>query len=149
MTAADIWLPALAVIEERARLIGDGFGVEVALAWPLIGDSVGQEIIVGAGDRERVGVRPDRVFRHAVRLGAGGLVFSHNHRTDTGPSEADRAVTRRLVAAGHLLGIPLLASLVVEPSATHDLVSAQIWRHDGTSGEQRDDGGSAELAIRA
>ncbi|MGH3771671.1 MAG: JAB domain-containing protein [Pseudonocardiaceae bacterium] len=128
MTAVDIWLPALGTIEERARLIGDGFGVEVALVWPVIGGSVGQEIIVGAGSRDRVGVRPDRVFQHAVRLGAEGIVFSHNHLKDTGPSVADSAVTRRLVAAGHLLGIPLLASLVVEPSATHDLVSDRTWR---------------------
>ncbi|MGH3835854.1 MAG: JAB domain-containing protein [Pseudonocardiaceae bacterium] len=128
MTAVDIWLPALDAIEERARLIGDGFGVEVALVWPLVGGSVGQEIIVGAGSRDRVSVRPDRVFQHAVRLGAGGVVFSHNRLKDTGPSDADRAVTRRLVAAGHLLGIPLVASLVVEPSATHDLVSDRTWR---------------------
>lgn len=128
MTAVDIWLPALRAIEERVRLIGDGFGVEIALVWPLVGGSVGQEIIVGAGSRDRVSVRPDQVFRHAIRLGAGGVVFSHNHLHDTGPSAADRAVTRRLVAAGHLLGIPLLASLVVEPSVTHDLVSDSTWR---------------------
>lgn len=128
MTAVDIWLPALGAIEERVRLIGDGFGVEVALVWPLVGGSVGQEIIVGAGGRDRVSVRPDRVFQHAVRLGAEGIVFSHNHLKDTGPSAADGAVTRRLVAAGRLLGIPLLASLVVEPSATHDLVSDRTWR---------------------
>lgn len=128
MTVADIWLPYLSIIEERVRLIGDGFGVEVALVWPLVGGSVGQEIIVGAGSRDRVSVRPDRVFQHAIRLGAAGVVFSHNHLHDTGPSTADHAVTRRLVAAGHLLGIPLLASLVVEPSATHDLVSGRTWR---------------------
>ncbi|MGH3548567.1 MAG: JAB domain-containing protein [Pseudonocardiaceae bacterium] len=127
MTAVDVWLPALSVIEERARLIGDGFGVEVALVWPLIGGSVSQEIIVGAGGRDRVSVRPDRIFQHAIRLGAEGIVFSHNHLKDTGPSAADGAVTRRLVSAGHLLGIPLLASLVVEPSATHP-VSNRTWR---------------------
>jgi len=27
-----------------------------------------------------------------------------------------------------VFGIPLLASLVVEPSATHDLVSGRTWR---------------------
>ncbi|MGH3985572.1 MAG: JAB domain-containing protein [Pseudonocardiaceae bacterium] len=82
---------------------------------------------MGAGGRDRVSIRPDRVFQHAVRLGAGGVVFSHNHLNDTGPSAADHAVTRRLVAAGHLLGIPLLASLVVEPGVTHDLVSDRTW----------------------
>ncbi len=90
MTAVEIWLPALGAIEKRARLIGDGFGVEVALVWPLVGESVGQEIIVGAGSRDRVSIRPDRVFQHAIRLGAGGVVFSHNHLSDTGSSPADR-----------------------------------------------------------
>ncbi len=36
-------------------------------------------------------------------------------------------VRLRLVAAGHLLGVPLLASLVIEPDAVHDLVSARTW----------------------
>lgn len=128
MTAVDSWLPALAAIERRARLMGGGFGVEAALAWPMVGGSVGQEIIVGAGSWDRISIRPYRVFQYAIRLGAGGVVLSHHHLHDTGPSAADRAVTRRLVAAGHLLGIPLLASLIIEPSATHDLVSDRTWR---------------------
>jgi len=129
VTAAGVatWLPALATIEKRARLLGTGFGVEVALVWPLVGGVVGPELLVSAGTKDRVAVRPDRVFRHAIRLGARGVVLSHNHLSRTGPSEADHAVTRRLVAAGHLLGIPLLASLVIEPDAVHDLVSARTW----------------------
>lgn len=127
MTAVETWVRSLAVIEERARSIGDSFGVEVALVWPLVGDRVGQELIVAGGTRDRVMVTPERVFRHAVRLGASAIVLSHNHVAATGPSEADHAVTRRLVAAGHLLGIPLLASLVIEPEIIHDLVSARGW----------------------
>ncbi|MDQ3152148.1 MAG: hypothetical protein M3R63_10660, partial [Actinomycetota bacterium] len=34
VTAVVAWASALRIIEERARLIGDGFGVEVALVWP-------------------------------------------------------------------------------------------------------------------
>lgn len=126
-TAPPSWKPALIRIEQRARLIGTGFGVEIALVWPVAGDTVGQEILCSAGTADRVLVRPDRVFRHAIRLGATGVVLSHNHIRDTGPSAADFAVTRRLVAAGHLLGVPLLASLVVEPGVTHDLVSERTW----------------------
>ncbi len=126
-TRAPSWRPALTTIEQRARVIGAGFGVEVALVWPVVGDTVGQEILCAAGTADRVLVRPDRVFRHAIRLGAIGIVLSHNHIRDTGPSAADRAVTCRLVAAGHLLGVPLLASLVVEPGAAHDLVSERSW----------------------
>lgn len=129
MTATQLpsWQPALARIEHRARLIGTGFGIEIALVWPVVGDTVGQEILCSAGTANRVSVRPDRVFRHAIRLGATGVVLSHNHICGTGPSAADRAVTRRLVAAGHLLGVPLLAGLVVEPAATYDLVSEHTW----------------------
>lgn len=128
MTALGASVPALATIEERVRVIGDGFGVEVALVWPLVGEEMGQELLVAAGSADRVTVRPDRVFRYAIRHGATGIVLSHNHLRDTGPSAADRAVTRRLVAAGHLLDLPLLASLVVEPNVTHDLVSDRTWR---------------------
>ncbi len=128
MTALDAWVPALAKIEERMRRIGDGFGVEVALVWPLVGEEMGQELLVAAGSAHRVTVRPDWVFRYAIRHGATGIVLSHNHLRHTGPSAADRAVTRRLVAAGHLLDLPLLASLVIEPSVTHDLVSDRTWR---------------------
>lgn len=128
MTATDIWAPALDRISVRARLLGEAFGVEVALVWPLIGEEIGPEIIVAAGSDDRVTIQPDRVFRYAIRVGARGVVLSHNHLHDTGPSSADRAVTRRLVAAGHLLGIPLLASLVVEPGRTHDLISENQWQ---------------------
>lgn len=130
MTITDVaasWLPALNRIERRVRSIGAGFGVEVALVWPLLGDGLGQELICSAGTVDRVSVRPDRVFRHAIRMGATGIVLTHNHLVDAGPSAADFAVTRRLVAAGHLLGLPLVASLVIEPTSTHDLVSGSVW----------------------
>lgn len=63
--------------------------------------------------------------RYALRVGADGVVLAHNHATTTGPSRADTAVTRRPVAAGHVLGIPLLAHLVVEPDAVHELVGGE------------------------
>lgn len=127
MTDVGSWRSFLVMIENRARLIGDGFGVEVALAWPLVGDRVCQELIVAGGTQDRVSVTPERVFRYAIRLGASAVVLSHNHMTATGPSDADHAVTRRLVAAGHLLGVPLVASLVIEPDMIHDLVGGRNW----------------------
>jgi DNA repair protein RadC len=54
------------------------------------------------------------VFRPALREGAAALVVVHNHPSgDPAPSAEDREVTRRLVQAGALLGVPLLDHVVV------------------------------------
>jgi len=59
-------------------------------------------------------VDPRQVFRAAVRLGASAVVLAHNHPSgDPTPSAQDREVTRRVAAAGRILGIPLLDHLVV------------------------------------
>jgi DNA repair protein RadC len=59
-------------------------------------------------------VHPREVFATAIREAAAGLILLHNHPSgDPEPSPDDEAVTRRLVAAGELLGIPVLDHLVV------------------------------------
>jgi DNA repair protein RadC len=59
-------------------------------------------------------VHPREVFGPAVRLGASAVVCAHNHPSgDPTPSVEDHQVTRRLVEAGNLLGIPLLDHVVI------------------------------------
>lgn len=59
-------------------------------------------------------VHPREVFRPALRDGAAAIVLVHNHPSgDPSPSAEDRAVTRRLVRAGELLGIQVLDHVVV------------------------------------
>ncbi|MCK6506208.1 DNA repair protein RadC [Myxococcota bacterium] len=59
-------------------------------------------------------VDPRQVFRAAVELAAAAVIVAHNHPSgDPTPSEADAEVTRRLAAAGRVLGIPLLDHLVL------------------------------------
>jgi DNA repair protein RadC len=59
-------------------------------------------------------VHPREVFRAAVREAASAVIVVHNHPSgDPEPSAEDLAVTRRLSAAGRLVGIPLLDHLVV------------------------------------
>ncbi len=59
-------------------------------------------------------VHPREVFAEAVREAAGALIVVHNHPSgDPEPSAEDLEVTRRLHAAGALLGIPLLDHVVV------------------------------------
>lgn len=59
-------------------------------------------------------VHPREVFARALAAPAAALIVAHNHPSgDPAPSAEDREVTRRLHAAGELLGIPLLDHLVV------------------------------------
>lgn len=56
---------------------------------------------------------PGDVFRRAVREGAAGVIVAHNHPSgNPEPSTADIVLTRRLVEAGEILGIPLLDHVV-------------------------------------
>ncbi len=59
-------------------------------------------------------VHPREVFGPAVREAAAALIVAHNHPSgDPEPSEEDLAVTRRLVEAGKILGVPLLDHVVI------------------------------------
>lgn len=59
-------------------------------------------------------VHPREVFNLAVRESAAAVIFVHNHPSgDPTPSEEDRVLTARLVAAGELLGIRVLDHLIV------------------------------------
>lgn len=56
---------------------------------------------------------PATVFRAALCCGADAVVVFHNHPSGSDVSESDRACTRRLVAAGAMLDIPLAGHLVL------------------------------------
>jgi DNA repair protein RadC len=59
-------------------------------------------------------VHPREVFGPAVREEPRALIVAHNHPSgDPEPSEEDLAVTRRLVEAGKILGVPLLDHVVI------------------------------------
>lgn len=70
--------------------------------------------LVSIGTAANTFMGPREVFRDALLRGASAVVVAHNHPSgDPEPSAADIAVTRRLAAAGRLLGVPLLDHLVV------------------------------------
>ncbi len=59
-------------------------------------------------------VHPREVFRDAIRRAAAAVLLVHNHPSgDPSPSQEDRVVTRRLEAAGELLGIRVLDHVIV------------------------------------
>ena len=73
-------------------------------------------------------VHPREVFRPAVGEGAAALILVHNHPSgDPTPSAEDRAVTRQLVDAGRVLGIPVLDHVVVGRGSYRSLME----REDG------------------
>jgi len=59
-------------------------------------------------------VHPREVFKPAILAGSAAILAAHNHPSgDPEPSAEDVALTRRLAAAGQLLGIELLDHLVI------------------------------------
>jgi DNA repair protein RadC len=59
-------------------------------------------------------VRVSEVFREAITHNCAAIIVAHNHPSgDPDPSPEDVAITRRIVEAGHLLGIEVLDHLVI------------------------------------
>ncbi|HHT20803.1 MAG TPA: hypothetical protein GXZ74_05150 [Tissierellia bacterium] len=59
-------------------------------------------------------VHPREVFRNAIRNNVVAIFVSHNHPSgDTAPSAEDIQVTKRLVEAGKIIGIPVLDHVIV------------------------------------
>jgi DNA repair protein RadC len=69
---------------------------------------------ISAGTLTSSLVHPREVFGPALREGAAALIVAHNHPSgDPEPSSEDLAVTRRLIEAGRLVGIPLVDHVVI------------------------------------
>ncbi len=57
---------------------------------------------------------PREVFRKAIISNSQSVVVAHNHPSGSlEPSEEDKGITQRLVAAGELLGVPVLDHLII------------------------------------
>ena len=70
---------------------------------------------VAVGGQQGVGtIEPRTVFRAAISACAAALIIGHNHPSgDPTPSAPDMATTSHLMAAGKLLGIPVLDHIIV------------------------------------
>lgn len=59
-------------------------------------------------------VHPREVFKAAILGNAAAIILGHNHPSgDPTPSFEDKELTKRLKAAGELLGIPVLDHIVI------------------------------------
>jgi DNA repair protein RadC len=69
---------------------------------------------VSRGTLDATLVHPREVFKAALLANAAGIIAGHNHPSgDPTPSPDDIALTQRLVAAGTLLGIPVLDHVII------------------------------------
>jgi DNA repair protein RadC len=70
--------------------------------------------IIAVGTLNTSAVEPREVFREAAIGGAAAILMFHNHPSgDPAPSDDDFHLTRRLVAAGELMGIEVVDHVVI------------------------------------
>ena len=70
--------------------------------------------IVSQGALNEAIAQPREVFRTAIMAAAYAIVLMHNHPSgETDPSDADRAITRRLSQAAEILRIELCDHVIV------------------------------------
>ena len=73
-----------------------------------------RDVLVSEGSLTLTVVHPREVFNPAVRDSAASVIFLHNHPSgDPAPSPEDKELTRRLVAAGDLMGIQVLDHVII------------------------------------
>jgi DNA repair protein RadC len=77
---------------------------------------------VARGTLDTVLVTPREVFKAAILANAAAVILCHSHPSgDPTPSLDDIALTRRLAAAGTLLGIEVLDHIIVADEASVSL----------------------------
>ena len=77
-----------------------------------------RDVTVSEGSLTLTIVHPREVFNPAVRDSAASVIFLHNHPSgDPAPSREDREITRRLVAAGEVMGIQVLDHVIIGEDA--------------------------------
>jgi DNA repair protein RadC len=84
---------------------------------------------VAQGSVSQCPVSPRDTLRVAVREGAHGVVFVHNHPSgDASPSPDDADLTERLRAAAELVGVMPRDHVIVAAGGYYSFVEAGRWR---------------------
>ncbi len=84
---------------------------------------------VAEGSLTQCPVSPRDALRPAVREGAHGVVFAHNHPSgDPAPSPEDQDLTERLRAAADLVGVLARDHVIVASAGYYSFVEAGRWR---------------------
>jgi dihydrofolate synthase / folylpolyglutamate synthase len=77
-------------------------------------NQVVRRVLVSEGNLNSSIVHPREVYRHAIVESAAAIIGLHNHPSgNPTPSKEDIAITRQLVEAGRIIGIPLHDHLII------------------------------------
>jgi DNA repair protein RadC len=89
-----------------------------------------KSVRVAEGSLTQCPVSPRDALREAVRVGAHGVVFVHNHPSsgDPAPSAEDADLTARLRAAADLVGVVARDHVIVAAGGYYSFVEAGRWR---------------------
>jgi DNA repair protein RadC len=103
---------------DAAEYLLPAFGSRVAEQFGVVlldtKHRVMRTVIVATGGLNATMVEPRDVYREAVLGAAAAIVVFHNHPSgDPTPSPDDFALTRRLIAAGFLMGIDLVDHIIL------------------------------------
>lgn len=84
--------------------------------------------IVAVGTLAATLVHPREVFKAALMSNAASVIVAHNHPSgDPTPSQEDLALTKTLIEAGDLLGIPVRDHLIVGATTTSLRETTRLW----------------------
>ncbi|KKM17119.1 hypothetical protein LCGC14_1679030 [marine sediment metagenome] len=85
-----------------------------------------------------VEVHPREVFKGAMMMNANSIIVAHNHPSgDNVISREDIELTRRLVKAGQLVGIPVHDHVIVSADGCTSLAEVAPHAFDGSSVRRR------------
>ena len=137
----------------RVSLVKERSALSYTLSTPLQAAHAAQQLVGSDLDRETFGillldsrhrvtalhvvsigslngsiVHPREVFKAAILGNAAALILFHNHPSgDLTPSAEDRAITRRLMEAGKLLGISVLDHLILGDCGDYVSFQEEGW----------------------
>jgi DNA repair protein RadC len=108
--------------EEYLRTVWDPHKLELVEDLYLVCLNGAQEALgwvrVSSGGFDRTIVDARLIFGIALQAASSAIVLAHNHPSgEVTPSDEDRHVTRKLRAAGDVLGLPLLDHIILTKDA--------------------------------
>ncbi len=73
-----------------------------------------RDVTISEGILDSALVHPREVFKAAILESAASIILLHNHPSgEVNPSTEDHHITRRLVEAGRIVGIPVLDHIII------------------------------------
>lgn len=104
--------------EVYARLKPLAHNVQQEIFWVILLDTknkpIGLPIEVSRGVLDSTPVHAREIYAKAIRCHAGAIILAHNHPSgDPTPSREDIEITRRIIEAGRIIGIPVFDHIVV------------------------------------